>query len=544
MEQERGIMCKRANGRRKAGDDDDEEYIVGEEDVDESESSDESLVFSSDEEEMELGDEEEEEEEIEISRSNTRRKSSGGRKRITEASVLFDEDEENGVSARFRRRKGKVLTYEEEDEEEEDYEDEDFAPDEEEEEGKEVSLISRSKISGKKRKSRVSNKKKRRMSREQEKGRNIRRKRMNSTAVKKRRSLDSDTYNSQYMTHDDEFISKNPTVKDKGRAKSKKGRKRRTIGSESSDSEYVVSEEELRDLGVKRVLNQPQLTRFFTGRMGEEKGKGKEADDSGMQVCGICLSEEQIGTVQGVLDCCAHYFCFACIMAWSKVESRCPVCKRRFASITKSLRAEIGFRMKKTVVKVQKRDQVYQPSEEEIRGILDPYWNVVCMECQTSEEDYLMLLCDICDSPAHTYCVGLGREVPEGNWYCQCCRSAAEGSSQLQDRMTDQGIGSFEANNPTNIHAVTPFQRSVSYEGQSSLQEIDLNVCPRDHTEEDNGAASLLSRGGVSTLSGRRAIQRRIHIFLSNSSRPRQIFARDTVSCHGIQSDAIFPEVE
>ena len=39
----------------------------------------------------------------------------------------------------------------------------------------------------------------------------------------------------------------------------------------------------------------------------------------------------------------------------------------------------------------------------------------MCTECQRGGDDDLMLLCDICDSSAHTFCVGLGGEVPEGN---------------------------------------------------------------------------------------------------------------------------------
>lgn len=76
--------------------------------------------------------------------------------------------------------------------------------------------------------------------------------------------------------------------------------------------------------------------------------------------------------------------------------------------------------------------QVYQPSEEELRGYLDPYENVMCTECQQGGDDALMLLCDLCDSPAHTYCVGLGHEVPEGNWYCEGCRPTALDSSNPQ----------------------------------------------------------------------------------------------------------------
>jgi hypothetical protein len=83
--------------------------------------------------------------------------------------------------------------------------------------------------------------------------------------------------------------------------------------------------------------------------------KGKEPEEASKQICGICLSEEQRTTLQGLLNCCSHYFCFTCILEWSKAESRCPVCKRRFNTITV---ADEGSGLRSTAIRVQKRDQV------------------------------------------------------------------------------------------------------------------------------------------------------------------------------------------
>ncbi|XP_058106820.1 uncharacterized protein LOC131250548 [Magnolia sinica] len=51
-------------------------------------------------------------------------------------------------------------------------------------------------------------------------------------------------------------------------------------------------------------------------------------------------------------------------------------------------------------------------------GPYDPYAQTLCTECQSSKDENLLLLYDLCDSVAHTYCVGLGVTVPEGDWYC------------------------------------------------------------------------------------------------------------------------------
>lgn len=69
----------------------------------------------------------------------------------------------------------------------------------------------------------------------------------------------------------------------------------------------------------------------------EEEEEKKEVPETNeekvVQVCGICLTEEEVE--RGKLDCCDHYFCFGCIMEWSKVESRCPTCKQRFVTIVR-----------------------------------------------------------------------------------------------------------------------------------------------------------------------------------------------------------------
>jgi hypothetical protein len=175
---------------------------------------------------------------------------------------------------------------------------------------------------------------------------------------------------------------------------------------------------------------------------------------------------------------------------------------------------------------------VYQPTEEEIRRWLDPYENVVCIECNQGGDDSLMLLCDICDSSAHTYCVGLGREVPEGNWYCGGCRLNDEGSShgrtphaagyERQIYRNHVGFGSVgfgvAAQNGT-------CDRSSSINRRRSCQGIDLNLSPREVPGEIHPADSQASTDSVSTpgrrqtVSGRRQIHRYIRILLTQ---PRQ----------------------
>ncbi|KAL0454663.1 UNVERIFIED_CONTAM: hypothetical protein Slati_0805500 [Sesamum latifolium] len=209
-------------------------------------------------------------------------------------------------------------------------------------------------------------------------------------------------------------------------------------------------------------------------------------------------------------------------MEWSKVESRCPLCKQRFATITRTSRADGGRDLRHAVIPVPERDQVYQPSEEELRGYLDPYENVLCTECHQGADDALMLLCDLCDSPAHTYCVGLGREVPEGNWYCDSCRPTILASSNAQplNPIPDHGANSnlSVGSLPTGTVRET-FDLNELYVPETPLtQATGRSPSPRSSIG-DVQAASPASGSGAYTLYERRRIQRQIHQLLNNRTR-------------------------
>ncbi|KAG0551451.1 hypothetical protein BDA96_01G424700 [Sorghum bicolor] len=349
--------------------------------------------------------------------------------------------------------------------------------------------------------------------------------------------LESDTSDFEFATSDEEPNNvETPVVEP---ATVRKGRKKRISGSESSsDSEFVVSDKELEELREPEppkaapILPAP-LRRICITRHGEGKGKEKqEPEEAGKPICGICLSEEQRATVQGVLNCCSHYFCFACIMEWSRVESRCPLCKQRFTTITKSSKVDLGLGVRKAVIKVEERDQVYQPTEEEIRRWLDPYENVVCIECNQGGDDSLMLLCDICDSSAHTYCVGLGREVPEGNWYCGGCRLGDEGPSYTgiqrtvaYERQTYRNHVDSSSVSFGMLASSGTFERPPSINPRHSFQGIDLNLSPREFPGESHPAESQVSTDSVSTPTGRRTVsaRRQIHRYIRILlARPRQ----------------------
>ncbi|RZB55870.1 PHD and RING finger domain-containing protein 1 isoform B [Glycine soja] len=54
-------------------------------------------------------------------------------------------------------------------------------------------------------------------------------------------------------------------------------------------------------------------------------------------------------------------------------------------------------------------------------GPADSYTETKCGVCHAGTDEHLLLLCDLCDTASHTYCVGLGYTVPEGDWFCHDC---------------------------------------------------------------------------------------------------------------------------
>ncbi|XP_012080449.1 uncharacterized protein LOC105640677 isoform X2 [Jatropha curcas] len=166
--------------------------------------------------------------------------------------------------------------------------------------------------------------------------------------------------------------------------------------------------------------------------MEENQSTGNESmsmDGSDSLCCGICLSDNR-NSIRGQIDSCEHYFCFVCILEWAKVESRCPMCKRRFNTIRRP--AKDGVFPCERVVNVPKRDQVYHLSGNASVAPFDPYARVQCSLCHSAKDECFLLLCDLCDSAAHTYCVGLGATVPEGDWFCNDCAVSRTEHDKLQ----------------------------------------------------------------------------------------------------------------
>ncbi|CAB3995214.1 Av71 muscle cell intermediate filament [Paramuricea clavata] len=83
--------------------------------------------------------------------------------------------------------------------------------------------------------------------------------------------------------------------------------------------------------------------------------------------CVICLDKV---SCRGKLSVCQHWFCFACILEWSKNTNTCPVCKMTFRCISKSHLVQGKSPVQK--VRVKDVDQrVHQDDDEFIWAELE-----------------------------------------------------------------------------------------------------------------------------------------------------------------------------
>lgn len=232
-------------------------------------------------------------------------------------------------------------------------------------------------------------------------------------------------------------------------------------------------------------------------------------DDNPCSICVICFSDDGKAE-RGKLDSCDHYFCFVCIMEWARIESRCPACKGRFTVVHRI--AKDICRLRERIVNIPMRNQDRSVIENTTNR--DPYAETCCTVCKGMEDEGLMLLCDLCDSAAHTYCVGLGANVPEGDWFCHDCTI-----SRAQHADTELNTGYNDQNQTESVRAHISISDIVK---ESSAQTVGIprriavlhssheppSIVPSWRSRSSVAHKSLPSRGGRAAGTSARTLHR------------------------------------
>ncbi|KAI3453835.1 hypothetical protein Pfo_010498 [Paulownia fortunei] len=163
--------------------------------------------------------------------------------------------------------------------------------------------------------------------------------------------------------------------------------------------------------------------------------------------CGICMD---VVIDRGVLDCCQHWFCFACIDNWATITSLCPLCQNEFQLITcVPVYDTVGGN--KTDDDTNPRDDDWFIEGKNNTLSFPSYYidenAVVCLDgdgCKIRsgsvaiEEDSdidTSIACDSCDKWYHAFCVGFDPEgTCDSSWLCPRC--ALDKGPQNSDRVS------------------------------------------------------------------------------------------------------------
>eukprot|EP00761_Pharyngomonas_kirbyi_P002575 gb/GECH01002579.1/.p1 GENE.gb/GECH01002579.1/~~gb/GECH01002579.1/.p1 ORF type:complete len:240 (+),score=62.09 gb/GECH01002579.1/:1-720(+) len=102
-----------------------------------------------------------------------------------------------------------------------------------------------------------------------------------------------------------------------------------TCGDDHSQPIFISDESSAEPLTLSSNVTHPETS-------GESRNEEKEGEEENEE-CGICY---EIIRSYGIIGC-GHKFCFRCITRWSKEKKVCPLCRKRFKTISSSNRQRI-----------------------------------------------------------------------------------------------------------------------------------------------------------------------------------------------------------
>ncbi|KAI5780147.1 putative PHD and RING finger domain protein [Peziza echinospora] len=116
---------------------------------------------------------------------------------------------------------------------------------------------------------------------------------------------------------------------------------------------------------------------------------------------------------------CNHAMHNTCLAPWVERANSCPICRQNFNKVRLS-----GTLSGTIVDEYDVEDRIQKPDVEQNFLPNDMFDEeepaAPCLLCNVADNEDVLLLCDSCDGPFHTYCCGLD-EVPAGVWYCPLC---------------------------------------------------------------------------------------------------------------------------
>lgn len=161
-----------------------------------------------------------------------------------------------------------------------------------------------------------------------------------------------------------------------------------------------------------------------------------------------------------IIKTCGHILHDTCLQAWIEKANSCPICRQafhlvevydkvggkpidceimhRFSDGAQTLTNVSGNLLNTYTVEDKKQVAEFDPSAW-IDDQVEQFESTPCPICDSADNEEVLLLCDACDAPYHTHCVGLD-DVPHGHWFCmECIHEGANSRSADLTRLQRPG---------------------------------------------------------------------------------------------------------
>jgi hypothetical protein len=138
-----------------------------------------------------------------------------------------------------------------------------------------------------------------------------------------------------------------------------------------------------------------------------------------------------------IIQTCKHILHDDCLRDWTLKANSCPICRRAFHLVevhdkvggksqtyhlpilTNSTHTILGNIISTYTVEDKKQVAEFD-AQAWIDDQVEEFDVTPCPICDSADNEEVLLLCDACDAPYHTHCVGLD-SVPHGHWFCMEC---------------------------------------------------------------------------------------------------------------------------
>ncbi|KAK3495178.1 uncharacterized protein B0T23DRAFT_395213 [Neurospora hispaniola] len=134
------------------------------------------------------------------------------------------------------------------------------------------------------------------------------------------------------------------------------------------------------------------------------------------------------------IQVCGHALHDSCLRLWTDKANSCPICRQQFHLV--HVYDKIGGKLLSSYHVEDKKQVAEFDPQQWLDENPEPEEDVSlpCPVCNRSDNEEVLLLCDGCDVPYHTYCIGLER-VPPSHWFCMECADVLGEDINAQDGM-------------------------------------------------------------------------------------------------------------